>query len=216
MIWLKKQKLVFVKIPKNGSEAIAMHLQTHLLSPEDVYTHDNGFDQNIADPHRTNCHMDVRYILGNNLCDSDNTFIGFVRDPIERLLSLYLYRHRQGRYSTPMSVEDFRSRAQEGFIQDHTWQMQLQSTFLSGTEHNRYLCFDNLDHYMKVLTGIDAPMQRINASSSRKTRDLIDIFYDTPTLRSANKYWSDDVDLYHEVKDAETKLDPTELSQRAD
>jgi len=214
MIWLKQHKIVFVKIPKNASEAIAHHLFTYASSPEDVFTHDNGVQQNLTAPHVTHSHMDVAYILEHDLATVENRFIGVIRNPTERLLSLYLYRCRQNRYETKASPEDFRKRAQRGFIQDHMWQMQLQSTFLIGAEHKDYWLYDNLNAHMSSLAREyqfpDVPLMTINKSvQGVNTKDMISTFYDTTTLRAVHKYWEEDFALYDEVRNAKTRLDYT-------
>jgi hypothetical protein len=206
MIWLKRHKLVFVKIPKNASEAVSHHLHMHMCRSEDVFTYDNGFGQNMVEPHSRHCHMDARYILGNNLADHDNLFVGVIRHPIERLLSLYLYRQRQRRYNTGISVEDFRYRAKEGFIIDHPWHMQLQSTFLDGADRHQYWSYDKLSTHITELSG-ESNFKTVNKSiPTKSTQDLIDVFYDDITRRVVHKYWQRDIDLYHEVINAETKL----------
>lgn len=210
MIWLKKHRLVFVKIPKNASEAIAAYLQTY-AEPDDVFTLDNGFYANIDEPHRTHAHMDMKYVLENRLADCNNTFLGVVRNPYERLLSLYLYRHRQRRYDTALSVDDFRLKAKGGYIQDHPWHMQLQSTFLNGT-NGMYICYDNLRYHIQLIAR-DCGFAKdilpvVNKSvNGLNTRDLVDIFYDDVTRKAVHKYWQSDFDLYNEIRNAETRLD---------
>lgn len=210
MIWLKRHKLVFVKIPKNASESMAEYLRRYACD-DDVFTHDNGFDLNIDDPHRTHSHMDVSYMLRNRLVTTDNRFIAIVRNPLERLLSLYLYRHRQKRYATKISVDDFRERAKRGFIEDHPWHMQLQSTFLDGVS-GEYLCYDNLNTHVKELSvryGFDLDTLPVINKSVKgvNTNDLVKSFYDDATREAANKYWERDIELYNGVKNAENRLD---------
>lgn len=209
MIWLKKHKIVFVKIPKNASEAIAHHLFQYASSSEDVFTYDNGISQNIDLHHAKHCHMDVDYILKHNLATIDNRFIAVIRDPIERLLSLYLYRCRQNRYGIKSSPEDFRYRAQRGFIQDHAWQTQLQSTFLIGAKDKQYWFYEDLNHSMSSLARecefSDVPIITINKSvQGINTKDLIDVFYDSITIKAVHKYWEEDFVLYEEVRNAKT------------
>lgn len=206
MIWLKRYNTVFLKIPKNASEAIAHHLQTYMYAPEDIYTYDNGFGQNLLAPHDTHCHMDVKYILSNNLATADNTFIGIIRHPVERLLSLYLYRHRQKRYDTKISVEDFRTRTREGFIIDHPWHMQPQHSFLMGANKKVFWSYDYLPQHLLKFSG-QQTFSVVNKSiPTKNTKDLINVFYDDATLKAVHKYWEMDIDLYYGVLDAETKL----------
>lgn len=198
-----------MKIPKNASEAMSLYFQQNVASQEDVFTLDNGFSQNISPPHDTHCHMDVVYISRHNLCDVDARFVGIIREPLERLLSLYLYRCRQNRYGVKPSPEDFRKRAAKGFIEDHPWQMQLQSTFLSGASNISYWCFDRLDEHVaqlrEELKYIEkAPLQIVNNSSNINTKSLIDIFYDSPTRDLVSKYWARDKELYNEIKHSKT------------
>lgn len=219
MIWIKRHKLVFVKIPKNASEAMADYLKAY-AADDDVFTHDNGFDLNINDPHRTHSHMDVSYMLRNKLVTPDNHFIGIIRNPHERLLSLYLYRQRQRRYDTALSVGDFRERAKRGFIEDHPWHMQLQSTFLDGASSSEYLCYDHLDIHIQtlayrykfdkfILPVVNKSVKGVN------TRDLVNSFYDDATYNAVNKYWERDIELYNGVKNAENGLDRQAYKKKA-
>ena len=199
---------MFVKIPKTATEAMAAYLQPY-ANDEDVFSHDNGFDLNLNDPHRTHSHMDMNYILKHGLATRDNRFVGVIRNPYERLLSLYLYRQRQRRYDSKLSVEDFRHRARSGFIEDHVWHMQLQSTFLDNGE---YWCYDNLHSHVKKMARefnfYNDVLPFVNRSTVKyDTRDLIDTFYDNATRTAVNKYWERDIELYNEVKNAETGLD---------
>jgi hypothetical protein len=202
MIWIKRHNFVFIQIPKNASESVFAYLKDNAES-EDVFTNVNGFDQNILDPHRLLPHMDASYVLKNDLAPITSLYIGIIRNPFERLLSLYLYRHRQKRYSSKLSVQDFREKANLGFIQDHPWQMQLQSSFLAGASNKELWCFDNLDKHIKIfsekyyLTTSTLPI--INKSTSHLTKDLISTFYDKYTERVVKEYWHDDFDLYNEL-----------------
>ena len=211
MIHLKRYSLVFVKIPKCASEAIALYLQQAASTAEDVFTLDNNFSQNLSEPHVRHCHMDVRYMLQHKLCDNNNTFIGVVRNPAERLLSLYLYRQRQQRYDTSLSVEDFRQRASSGYIADHSWHTQLQSTFLLGATTKEYWCYNNLSNHITELRSRlnlkKADFQIINNSSSTKTSELLSTFYDERTLSAVTDYWKDDFLLYNEIKHGTPGLD---------
>jgi len=215
MIWIKRHDFIFVKIPKNASEAASLYLQQNVSCCEDVFTLDNGFQQNIFPPHASHCHMDIKYMLDNHLCTNTNTFVGVIRDPHERLLSLYLYRCRQNRYGVKATPEDFRKRAYNGFIVDHPWQMQLQSTFLTGALHKEYWCYDNIHYHVSLLPRrfnfVERhPFQTVNKSVPNiDTKSLVDTFYDQHTRSAVDKYWADDIDLYHEVKNAETGLDTT-------
>lgn len=210
MIWLKQHNLVFVKIPKNASESFSYYFQKN-ASSEDVFTLDNGFYQNIDTPHREHSHMDASYILKHELATTDNRFIGVIRNPYERLLSLYFYRVKQKRYDNGVSIKDFRNRAREGVILDHEWHMQHQSSFLNGVD-GEYLCYDNLSTHAKILSrqyGFKSDMlPKINKSVSiTDTKNLVDIFYDDVTIKSVYKYWERDIELYDRIRSEEARLE---------
>lgn len=216
MIHLKRYKWIYINVPKTGSESMRKFiLENRLLQPEDQFSKYNtplGIKtQNIPSEHQNHSHMDVNYIRKHGISNLvDKRIVGVIRDPIERLLSLYFYRIRGRRYENP-GIADFRQRAASGIIKDYKNQMQLQHTFLEldGVNIGEWWCYDFLEKHiqhdlieyygMKELLPI--PHENRSVEEGR-TKDFIDQFYDEDTRHAVETYWKKDIDLYERTYDA--------------
>lgn len=203
MIRIHRLKATFINVPKTGSTSVREFLIHNVVTPEDTVSYHNGNSLNI-DSHRLNSHYTQYFCVVNNFCMADDTFFATVRNPLERMLSLYLYRWRQGKIESP-SVTDFRRRLHEGsgWIQDHQpYQTQLQSEFLdTGT----WWCYDRLDEHIEDLIQrysieVKVPFGHHNKSSSVPTYKLLDKFYDVATKTLVEDAQRVDFELYERVK----------------
>jgi hypothetical protein len=93
MIYLPKENKCFVMIPKNASS-----------SARDLFKNNQDAVRVKVDDLD---HINVQTVIDHGLLTTDVKFYGVIRDPFERQLSLYLYRQRQQRYDTELSIEDF-------------------------------------------------------------------------------------------------------------
>jgi hypothetical protein len=186
MIYLPKRQKCFVLIPKNASES----LRELFKDREDM----------VRIKIDNNDHVDVNTAINAGIVHLDTKFIGIVRNPFERQLSLYLYRQRDKRYTEKLSVEDFRSKIITGCIKDHPWQMQLQCTYMeyNGTNVGKWYRYENAAQSCAEY-GV---LPQINKSSNRNTKDLVDVFYDADSKKAVETYWQRDFELYESVKNA--------------
>jgi hypothetical protein len=186
MILYKPLNLLFIEVPKTGTES----LEAAFSSLKSV---------TIKNFHPTlqecvdKCYIDPPL--------SKYKIFATIRNPYEKLLSLYLYRARQKQKS--VSPIDFETQivTGQGKLIDHPWQMRLQSDFLmyNSKEFGTWWCFDNLySEFTKLNLGISLPHK--NKSSLYNTADLVDIFY-TPSLKQlVFDTWNKDFELYYKVK----------------
>ena len=206
MIYIKRKNFVFIKIPKNSSSSITKLAIDKLLHHEDACSAFQQQAVNMVEPHGSHSHMDLQYIIDNNLATLSNNFYAIVRNPIERQLSLYLYRTRQKRINNPC-VTDFRQQLLKGYITDHSWQMQLQSSYTTynNIDYGTWFAYEQLPAFIAHLeclfeTRLTLPM--LNRSSVVSTSSLVDSFY-TPQLKKiVSDYWANDIQLYENVKNA--------------
>lgn len=88
MLMSRKRRFVFIEVPKTGTSAIAKRLLE--IDPElkrDVIHHADGRDEAVETSHITA--RRVRVALGD---EADTyTFIGFLRDPVDLLVSKYFF-----------------------------------------------------------------------------------------------------------------------------
>lgn len=186
MLYLRNICTAFVLIPKNASTSIRESLNGEILTgPNDVQ------------------HIGISTAIENGLLTINNRFIGVIRNPIERQLSMYLYRQRQKRYSEKLSIEDFRNKIKLGAINDHLWQMQLQSSFM---EYNKEIIgelwlYEEVNERFKEFGTLKVK----NKSFSGNTKDFIDIFYDKPTLKAVESYWRKDIELYNALRESRNR-----------
>ncbi|MEM9311120.1 MAG: sulfotransferase family 2 domain-containing protein [Pseudomonadota bacterium] len=88
MLMSRKHKYVFIEVPKTGTSAIARRLLE--IDPNlerDVIHHPDGRDEPVETSHITARRM--RQILGEEA--ANYTFVGFLRDPVDLLVSKYFF-----------------------------------------------------------------------------------------------------------------------------
>lgn len=157
--------------------------------------------RNVAVPHT---HVDSTYVIEHNIVPSDAHFICVIREPLERQLSLYLYRIRDGIYPVRIpSPEHFRSLFIDGRLKDSTQQMQPQSTFINKQLSHTYWLYDNVEKHLIdfcVTNNIEitSPLQVMNRSPGN-TKKLVDIFYTEELKNQVREAYEEDFILYNKV-----------------
>jgi hypothetical protein len=215
MISIKRLKFNFINVPKNASTSIRRFFIDNVVQPEDMYSNYYesfepfiAWNQNMPLKHVENSHMDVTYAIENGLLDQNETIVGVIRHPIERVLSLYLYRAKQGWVKTP-SISDFRNSVRPyGYYPDRLSQNKLQSSFLEykGQNIGTWWLFDNIETHINDFTktydiDVKHPLRVQNKSiKNRDTKEYVETFYDADTLAAVNKYYEKDIELYEGLK----------------
>jgi hypothetical protein len=208
------EKLAFMLIPKNASSSLRHYYGCKYTSDGEyvndllVMNYNNGikrvcrFEHDLSGEKVRNEHIDLQTITSQTLISNNTRVIAVIRCPIERQLSLYFYRHKhkkQQRYqTTELSVSDFRGRMKEGFlVDDFSWQMRLQTWFTKHeTKQVEYWLYEEVNEKFKEFGDLGTH----NISTKYNTKDLIDVFYDTETLKATRKYWEEDIGLYESLK----------------
>ena len=178
---------------------------------EDVITH--GITEYPNRVSFINCeplehsHVDVKFAIENLNVPPDSRFVGVIRHPLEKQLSLYLFRILRGVYKNKPTPEHFRSLLVNGELTDDKyWQTQHQHTFL---EYNDQLIGEwwlyekveaHLHDFMNQYGLVEKiPLQKLNTSPGSK-KDLIDVFYDEETKKMAMTAFEKDFELYEKVR----------------
>jgi hypothetical protein len=211
------EKLAFVLIPKNASTSIRAFYGVPLTPEKIVESKVAGISLNETvqsfnfgrakilttneyEKDKFSEHVNIRTILNTNTLNKDTRIISVIRNPIERQLSLYMFRHKYKKYNTKISVEDFRKRIADGFLLDRSpWQMKLQTWF---TYHNdkivEYWKYEDVNQKFLEFGTLDSVNCSFN-HNLKKTSDLVDIFYDQHSKLAVQKYWKRDFELYESI-----------------
>ena len=214
MIYIKRLNIAFIKIPKNASTSFSNYLIETLVTAEDTYTltADRSFNltamksQNIPEGYTTKSHL--TYAQCSSLVPSDTLCYGIIRNPLERMLSLYIYRLQQRAYGNILpSVEHFRSLIKNGVFQDFAWQQIAQTTFLAGAVHKHWMLYDTLSDevqsFAKIYNIPTDNFPKINVSAGNK-QQLITKYFDTALIQEVRSNYYEDFNLYEELSFART------------
>jgi hypothetical protein len=182
MIYLPKSNTLFINVPKNASTSFS----TLLRDTATIF----------SDKHLTLYEIENIITLPSSV-----NIVAIIREPFERLLSLYLYRIKQQRYNTRFpSPEDFRKRVKEGngTLIDHPWQMRAQSDYMPK-ERGTWWSYKNID---KLANNISTNnLQWENKSTSIPYSILIPKFYDADTYELVKQKYQCDIYLYEEINE---------------
>lgn len=180
MIYLAKSNTLFINVPKNASTSFS----TLLKDDADIY----------SDKHLTLYEIEDIYTIPNNA-----SIVAIIREPFERLLSLYLYRVRQKRYDTCIpSPLDFRTRVLEGdgTLLDHPWQMRLQTDYLP-VHRGTWWSYNKINNLAAKLSTKKLLWE--NKSTSIPYTILLPKFYDTNTYNLVKQRYQTDINLYKDI-----------------
>lgn len=213
MIYVKRLNFCFIRVPKNASSTIMHYLYQNVCNQkEDIIT--QGITEYPARISFINCprlehsHVDAQFAIDKLKIPADARFVGVIRNPLEKQLSLYMFRILNNIYGVKPSPEHFRSMLDNGELKDNRpWQTQHQHTFLeyNGNTIGEWWLYDNINDYlcefMKEYDIVErVPLQKLNASPGTKG-NLIDIFYDADSKAQAIKAFAKDIEIYEKAKE---------------
>lgn len=213
MLMSTQRKFVFIEVPKTGTSAIAKRLlQVDPGLQRDVIHYPDQSDEPVASSHITAKRM--RELLGT---EAENyIFVGFLRDPIDLLISKYFYykvgrtremlqgeRRTFGRWirhwSTrllPLSIwiliYPYKSSAHFALDDDNTLLLDAVGDFKALETHFREI-FQELGYRPEVLT-----LEPVNVSSYERPQGK---FFRRLARLSLRLHAPKDLDLYSMVKD---------------
>ncbi len=212
MIYIKRLNFCYIRVPKNASSAIMHYLYNNACDPsEDIITHGiTEYPQRVSFincPVLEHSHVDVTFAINQLNVPRDANFVGVIRHPLEKQLSLYLFRIVKGVYQEKPSPEHFRSLLVDGELSDHRyWQKQHQHTFLEYENETigEWWLYEHIEDHLKLFMEQHEliekiPMQKLNVSPGSK-KDLIDVFYDADSKLQAIKAFEKDLELYERVR----------------
>lgn len=211
MIYVKRFNLCYIRVPKNASSSVMHYLYHNVCDKEnDLITHGILDYPNkvsfINMPKLEHSHVDMQFAVDNLKVPLNARFIGIIRHPLEKQISLYMFRVKRGVYKK-MSVAHFRSLLVNGELEDYRyWQTQHQHTYLEYNEEPKgeWWLYDYVEQHLKSLMdelGLteQMPLQKLNSTPGDK-RELINLFYDKESRLAAEKAFAKDIALYEETK----------------
>lgn len=214
MIYVKHLNFCFVRIPKNASTSVMYFLYKNVCREEDVVSRMYEWQDNQHTKfYYKNCpvlphsHVDSAYLINNNIVPASADFYGVLREPLEKLLSLYLYRLRTGDYGRQApSPEHFASLFTDGIFRDTPQQIQPQHTFLPAD--GTFWLYDNIENHLTDFCNkhdikITTPIEVLNKSPGN-TKTLIKYFYTNDLIDKIKSKYIKDFDLYAKIKDSIT------------
>jgi len=202
MLYLQNENILFLRLPKTGSTAMANFLIENFSNIKLSWFYYKNKDlTNLDKPHvdKKLSHMTLQYIWDNNIIDKDKLskarIIAVVRNPGHRLLSLYNSRNRN------KSQKDFLKR----LIVGNGWILDYNKSQL--TPYRDYVTIDDkipdnvelwpfefIDELAKTLKS-DVPLKKANVSSDKLRNSVI-----TDNARKfITKTHAADYILYHEA-----------------
>lgn len=180
MIYLPNINTVFINVPKNASTSFGVLLKDSAT----IFTNE---------------HLTLQEIENRIILPIDVKFVAIIREPFERLLSLYLYRIKQQRYDVKIpSPADFKKRLIKGngTLIDHPWQMRLQSAYMPKYR-GTWWDYKNIDKLAKTIS--PGKLQWENKSTSIPYSILLPKFYDADTFELVKLRYQQDISLYEEI-----------------
>lgn len=212
MIYVKRLNFCFIRVPKNASSSVMHYMYHNVCDPTvDMISHGiTTYPDRVSFincPRLEHSHVDVKFVIDELKVPKSSRFVGVIRHPLEKQLSLYLFRIREGVYKVPPSKEHFNSLLIDGELSDHRyWQRQHQHTFLEYDNEciGEWWLYENLTHHLNTFMneyGLEEkiPLQNFNVSPGSKP-SLIDVFYTATSRAQAEKAFEKDLELYEKVK----------------
>ena len=211
MIYIKRLNTCVIKIPKTASCATTHFLYENVCTEEDVLSkiftwtgteYARIYHKNS--PPLPHSHVDSTYVIEHNIVPKDAHFIGVIRNPFHRQLSLYLHRIRDSRYPVKIpSPKHFRSLIVNGVFQDKPQQAQPQTSFITKDLKHTYWLHDNLEQHLLDFCKshdieVKSPLRVINKSPG-DTAKLIDVFYDDSLKEEVYQAYKEDFELYYSL-----------------
>lgn len=214
---MKRFNLCYIRVPKAASSSIMEYFYKNICDTKtDIISHGiTNYPERLSFincPKLKHSHVDAKFSIDELNVPNNAKFIGVVRHPLERQISLYLFRIRNdvykcGKHDMPTH---FRSKLINGELQDRqAHQKKHQHTFLEYKEpiNSEWWIYERVEQHLMDLMKEYKIEQKVNfgylnksTQSLGKSKELIDVLYDDNTKKLAEKAFEKDIDLYYERK----------------
>lgn len=211
MIRICRLNSTFINVPKTGSIAVRDFLIDNLFTEDDLCTRHKyrgqRFSQNVQKEHSVSSHVTVDYCIKNNLSPDTDTFYLTIREPLERRLSLFLFRTEGN--GTPYQFQKMLKENNGRFCKFTIRRLKpafewTQTSFgYHSTANVVYWPFPylekNLYEFMdKNKLTVKRDLQRVNYNG-KNTKELIPEYYDNETILLTENLFYEDFELYEKI-----------------
>ena len=211
-------RFAFLRVPKNASTSLATYFVHNLCDENDIYTGigdsgvvKSGIPIDVMEKYKMHwrfIHLTLQEIIDENTIDEIDLkegiddVIAVLRNPLERQLSLYFYKHRNNKNN--ISVEGFRKDFAGGCHIDDLNNKILQTDYpvYNGVDYGTYWKYEDLSEKLadfaesKGKEVTDLRNYKSNIGTNTPKSLLVDEFYDDATKKAVLKYYEKDYDKY--------------------
>lgn len=220
MVLSESNNFIFIRVPKNASTSLAtFFVQNYCKGRDDRYTpigdsgvKPRGVSDQLISKYRTQyrfIHLTLQELVDEGVIAADSAkrkeVITVIREPLERQLSLFFFKHRATRDQA--TVENFRKTYQSGFDQEDGSNHILQSDYgkLNGERITTPWVYDFIPEHLAHFAARrrvepDTPLAKFKSGIKPERQTLIDDYYDAATKRAVEQYFAQDFELYHQLK----------------
>lgn len=220
MVISESNHFIFIRVPKNASTSLAtFFVQNYCKGRDDRYTpigdsgvKTKGISDSLISKHRTQyrfIHLTLQELVEEGVVTRESVkskeVITVIRDPIERQLSLFFFKHR--RNPKDATVEAFRKEYQLGYDQNDGSNSILQSEYckLDGQFVTTPWLYDfipeHLAHFSARRKSLpETPLANFKSGIKPERETLIQEYYDKATKKAVEQYFAADFELYHRLK----------------
>jgi hypothetical protein len=150
---LEDKKIIFMHIPKTAGRTLRSILEKNYSKDEVIRTYSNKQIEQFQSLSK-NEKDKLKLIIGHNFfgmheqLEGPFSYITMLRDPIERVLSLYYFILREP--GTPMYIK-YNGKGLEYFLEEEPQTINWQTRFAAGGELNLAKAKDHLEKYFSVV-----------------------------------------------------------------
>lgn len=226
MVISDTHKFIFLRVPKNASTSLAtFFVKGYCYSDKDVYTkigdsqiQSKNISQSTVNKYRKHhrfIHLTLNEIIQNKIVDESYArkckIIGCLRDPLDRQLSLYFFKKRGNKSTSP---EEFQKIFSKGYCEDDDNNQILQSQYLKIGDQSvgEWWLYENLNNHLTEFQkqfplnqNIELPTYKSSFRKSIDKQEQIDYYYNEEVKNAVLDYYAEDVDLYQRLKNVRKK-----------
>lgn len=201
---IRKKGVWFVDIPRTSSSSIKVELGRHFGFP---YGKSNLTDKGFSTAQVIPDHLPAKYMrnqLGSGIWDGLYTFT-FVRNPWERMVSMYFYRLLKGHYSEDLTFRDYVKQL-KSLAEGHRPPLFANYVFYLGCSDYIFDGDNSLISYIGRYENRASDIQEISAAikcpelgvlflqkSSASNKEHYSFYYDEETKEIIGNIYSSDI-----------------------
>lgn len=202
---------MFIRIPKNASTSLATFFIQNYCGQKAINTgigdsriKSSNVPSAVIEKYKTQyriIHLTLNEIIQEGLITEDDArnrkVIGILRNPLERQLSLFFFKHRSNKSNA--TPQKFKQDMQHGFMENDGSNRILQTDYLKIRNENvgEFWKYDNLDEHISQFVDEHHhkpahPLKSFKSSFKPKRTNLINEYYDAITRRAVETYFAKD------------------------